>query len=262
MPKIPKKNTDKIKKKNNPKNNKVITQFFNKQIERTTDERNKSVELNLDAEPNFYQNAVVKKVNLCGPEKNCYQVKLNLHKKIDTLNEKLKKIQHACSFCLQMCEKKDKKIEILNHSLQKRGSPSSVKIITQHNEQTTKEKTLFEEFSDVLTEEQLGTLRSTNKAPRADSNFVLNTIRFFYSENLEILQNKCAKGRAGNKQPISPVKMNRMKMLYEERIIDLDVPEQEKTQRKTKFDRLVHSAIMNVNKSLKRNDTKFTAEDE
>lgn len=46
--------------------------------------------------------------------------------------------------------------------------------------------------------------------------------------------------------------MNGMKSLFDERLADLNLPEEDKKIRQTKFERHVHYAIMNVKKSLNK----------
>lgn len=87
----------------------------------------------------------------------------------------------------------------------------------QHRSQMRnhKKKILFENF-DSLSEEQLSKLRSIDQSKSADSTFVLNSVRYFYSDNLEHLQGKSVKGSRLT-QAMSPVRLDRMELLYKER---------------------------------------------
>lgn len=95
-------------------------------------------------------------------------------------------------------------------------------------------------------------LRSSNKNPRGDSTFVLNTVRFCYMDDLEKITKKSVKGRSNDKEPISPERLSRFESMYKEHLGDMTLEEEERNIREKKFVRHVHKAIMNITAGLKK----------
>lgn len=114
----------------------------------------------------------------------------------------------------QMCQNLDKHSSCPPNTSLQPNKTSQPNTTSQPNEKSQK-KILFENF-DSLSEEQLSKLRSIDQSKSADSTFVLNSVRYFYSDNLEHLQGKSVKGSRLT-QAMSPVKLDRMELLYKER---------------------------------------------
>lgn len=234
-----------------PKNNKSITDYLKRTNNASTIEPAEYLEAVIAEKTQtetFYHGSLLKKTASCGPEKNCHEAKNELEKKLFSLNQKLEQTQRAYSVCLEICGKKEKKIEELQNEINLDvaiSKPQSVK---------KSKKVLFQNIK-ILSNENLSTLRSIAKTGRADSTFILNSVRFLYSKDLTKLQKKSIKGR-DEKEPISPIKYKQLKSLYEERLDDLELNHDEKTTRGKKFERHLHRAIMNINTGLKNESVK------
>lgn len=225
--------------------NKCITEYFGKI-------NDKSV-----AATNFYKECLETKVNLCRPEKNCHEAKKLLEDRCAQAKEKLERIKKANEVCLSVMKKKDDVIEILKSRIQLEKSPQ----VKPSPEKSSPEKrspeflalpppkTILFENCKTLSEDQLSKLRSLDNSKRPDSTFVLNSVRFFYSDNLEKLKGKSVKGINKGKptQAMSPVKLDLMKLLYKERLLDMHLTTEEMNAREKKFNRHVHGAITNIN---------------
>lgn len=231
-------------------NNTLITKFFHQ----TTNSSKIAINSEKTSENlNFYESCLLEKIELCGQEKHCHEEKDKLRQKHGNITEKLTKIHKAHSVCLKICEKKDNQIKNLKDKIQLLKSTSSITCIDKRNIPSSNEsKLVLEEFKDVLSDEQLSTLRSINKTAGGDSTFVLKCVRFVYSDNLEKLQHISVKGQSKETQSISPIKMNRLKSLYHSRLANMDSTTEERRVREVKFERHVHNAIMNIRKALKK----------
>lgn len=236
----------KVKSKSKVVNNSIITQFFGKAESST--EKSEIENKNLD----FYESCLSQKVGACENEKNCNDAIDNLGKKRDTLRQKLSNIEKAQIACLKVCHKKEEKIKILQDDiqLQKSNNDELMKQRPVSTNATKPKKVLFEMFKDDFSEEQLGTLRSNSKKPRGDSTFILNSVRFSYCDDLEKIQQKSLKGLSDKREAISPIKLNRMELLFKEHLTNCELEEEEKINREKKFGRHVHRAIMNINTKL------------
>lgn len=221
------------------KNSRLITSYFNKANRSSDSEINESAvetETNTDKSPDFYEKCLNKKLDTCDPDKQCHAVKKQMQMQLDFIIQKEEQIERAISSCLKMCEKKDREIQILQNQIDQRKKidvePSTL--------QSKSHKVLFDEFKGNLTEIQLSTLRSLDKSMKGDSTFVINSVRFFYSD-LTKLKHKSVTGRGKTqKEPISPQKMIRMKSLYHERLANLQLSDIERVKRQKKFNRHVH----------------------
>lgn len=192
---------------------------------------------------NFYEKCVKEKTKLCESFKNCHATKQLLKMRLKSLNEKHQQVQKAISTALQICGNKDKKIQHLEAQI--------IPPVDRHmTHQKSKTKIQFEDFGDIFTSEQLTELRSTNQQTAGDSTFVLSSIRFLYSDDLSKLANKTVFGikKRGNKEPLTPQKVDRLRSLYRERL-EYIKPENA-LFREEKFNRHVNHAIFNVCKKL------------
>lgn len=200
---------------------------------------------------NFYESCLDNKVKICGANKNCHALKRKLQQELASLTEKDAQVEKAITTCLRICSKKDEEIDMLDNRIK----------IRKNNKETitTKpKKTLFVEFEGNFTDNQLSTLRSIEKSQRGDSTFILNAIRFSYSDNLAKLQKKTVTGisKKGPKEPITPQKLNRLKSMFSERLSDLSLGKQEKGDREKNFCRHVNRAITNVCSTIENGTTK------
>lgn len=258
MPKIPKKIAKQLKT-----NNKTITQYFgtpkNGNIsEIIPNEESDGIENGNtnNTATEFYKACLEAKSDACEPEKNCHTIKKMLENRLALAEEKLEKINKADTICSEMIDKKDNTIELLNAQIQSQvredldtqTSPSPSKASSSPKVSSLPKKIIFEN-SKALTEDQLCKLRSIDKTQSADSSFILNSVRFFYSDNLAKLNGKSVRGISRGKptQAMSPDKLDLMKSLYNERISDMNLPVEERVNREKKFNRHVHRAITNIN---------------
>lgn len=202
--------------------------------------------------PDFYESCLNKRIDLCSSEKNCHSKKQQLQKQLEVLIQKEGQIQKATSSCLGMCEKKNRKIQILQSQIEQQNkNKKNVSHVDVH-------KILFDSYKGDLTEIQLSTLRSLDKNARGDSTFVKNCMSYFYSKDLTKLQHKSLTGRSktNHKEPVTPQKLNQIKSLYIERLNDIQLPDADRIIRERKFNRHINFAIANINAVLKNQSDK------
>lgn len=98
-----------------------------------------------------------------------------------------------------------------------------------------------------------------DKTSKGDSTFVLNGIRFLYSDNLGKLQSKTVTGKSkiGTKEPITPQKLKQLKSIYQERLADLNLQDGDKNKREKLFNRHAQHAITNINTTMKNESKKI-----
>lgn len=241
MPKISKKSEQNTK----------ITHYFNittnniNEIPKQNSTVNKSTE--------FYGACLDSKL-ACKKEANCHEVILKLENQLASAAQKLEQINKAHLMCLDICKKKDAAIELLQNKIQSQPcTRANTTSEAKNNEPTTSQsdekKILFEKYKGVLGEVQLSKLRSIDIGRSGDSSFILNAVRFIYSENLAKLKNKSVTGCTKTKktEAMSPEKLDQLRSLYNERIIHINEPKDERNDRLNKFNRLVGRAIANIN---------------
>lgn len=211
----------------------------------------------------FYEHCFKSKVNLCALEKNCHEIKQNLKRKRDINKQKEAQIQESIAKCFEINAQKDEKIKSLENQAEQIHQLSATSTSNNANTQTNVMKTpiLFEQFSEMLAENQLSTLRSIDKSTKGDSTFVLNCVRFVYSHDLAKLAHKSVTGASKSepKEPITPQKLSQLKTIYVERLNDLKIEEMEKEKREKKFNIHVHRAIININITQKNRNENLIA---
>lgn len=173
---------------------------------------------------------------------------------------KLEKAKKANTICLEIIAKKVVIIEDLEKQIQPKPQNASTSPAMEASqpamEAAPPEKKILFENCKRLEEHQLAKLRSIDASKKSDSTFVLNSVRFAYCDDLNKLNGKCVKGIKRGKQPaqaMSPEKLNFIKSLYSERLMDMTLPEKEKIEREKKFNRHVHGAITNINVKQNKN---------
>lgn len=125
-------------------------------------------------------------------ESHCENEKPNTEKKINEIKEKIKKIEKAINSCQIIIAEKDKKIGKLRNKL-----PDKTNTQPEGRPQL-----MFESFSKDLKIEALAVLRSIEPTNACDSKFILNAVKYLYSEKLETLKNTTACGRGQGKQTL------------------------------------------------------------
>lgn len=202
----------------------------------------------------FYEQFLDEKCHTCGPGKNCHATKRKLKMRLDLMIQKENNIQKAVSSCVKMCQKKDLEIEVLQKQINQQTNIASGTSTSKSNP----DKIIFDGFKDSLSDIQLGCLRSLDKSAKGDSTFVINCVRFFYSDDLTKLQQKSLTGisKANKKEPITPRKLDQMKSLFNERLTNMQLADTERLAREKKFNRHIHSAITNINACLKKESAK------
>lgn len=205
----------------------------------------------------FYDDCLQSKINLCASGKNCHKIKQSLKRKLEIMKEKEAQIQESIAKCMEINAQKDEKIKSLENQAEQILQLSAKSTNNSASTQTNLVKTLtvFEQFNEVLAENQLSTLRSIDKSTKGDSTFVLNCVRFIYSHDLEQLAHKSVTGASKSsdpKEPITPQKLSQLKTMYVERLTDLKTGKAEKEEREKKFNRHVHRAIININNAQKK----------
>lgn len=233
-----------------PKNS-LITQYFNQK------ESQNSNDINIDEQRHtekndFYGDCLSSKINSCGMEKNCHEIKRNLKHRLNINKQKEAHIQECIKKCAEVLAQKNDRIKSLENQVHQLSAAStSTDTGTQMNK--TKTPILFEQFNDALAENQLSTLRSIEKSKKGDSTFILNCVRFLYSDGLARLTHKSMYGASKGepKEPITPQKLTQMEAMYVERLNSLVIEEAEKIDREKKFNRHINRAITNINASQK-----------
>lgn len=257
----------KIKPKAIPKS-KTITQFFNKKVKNSgngNDLNGDFLDANKkDTATEFYETCLEAKLKMCEAEKNCHSVKKSLQDELALAKQKLEKIEKASAVCLEICNKKDKEIQLLKGELQSHSNEENdPEMVSASVAAEATNRTLFQNSSNLLAEHQLSKLQSIGKTKSGDSTFILNGLRSMCSDNLPKLLNKtvggCSKLNA-TAECISPDKMQHLKSLYTERILDLNLPEAEKIEREKNLSRHLHRAITNINKKTKKENEKLLIE--
>lgn len=262
MPKIRKRVAKKL-----IENNRSITHYFgtpkNGNVsEIRLDEDSSEI---ADAATEFYKAHLEAKVKECTPKKNCHEIKKKLENQLALAKHKLEKINKANSICSDIIEKKNDEIELLEAKIRSQmrenldtATSSPPKALSPPNASSPLKKILFENF-ESLSEEQLSKLRSIDKTQSADSTFILNSVRFFYSDNLAYLKGKSVKGISKSRptQAMSPDKLDKMKLLYKERLSDMKLPDVEKVHRENQFNRHIHRAITNINAKTNKDIVKL-----
>lgn len=240
---------NKIKKKVAPipKQN-LIHQYLKK---KDTDITNQSTNCeqhhdDSDEKNDFYEKCLKSKFNECALEKNCHQIKQSLKRKLDINKRKESQIQESIAMCLEINAQKDEKIKSLESQAEQihQLSATSTSTSTNANIQTNVVNTpiLFEQFNKILAENQLSTLRSIDKSTKGDSNFILNCVRFVYSDDLAKLAHKSVTGASKSepKAPITPQKLIQMKSMYVERLNDLEMEKwKKKSGKKNSIDMFI-----------------------
>lgn len=230
-------------------------------LQRNLVDKNNDQQRNIEKD-DFYAKFLKSIVDLCGSDKNCHGIKESLKRKLEASKQKEAQIKESIAMCLEINVQKDKKIRLLENQAEKsHNSPAtsnSDNVNTKKNAMQT--PILFDQFNGILTENQLGTLRSIVKSTTGDSTFVLNCVRFMYCDDLGKLASKSVTGgsKKDSKEALSPQKLGQMKTMYVERLTDLNIGKEEKGEREKKFNQHVHRAIINTNATLKnkRENTK------
>lgn len=145
---------------------------------------------------------------------------------------------------------KDIKIENLTKQL-KRTSIES-KPLLKFDAKTSVDQTLFSEFDDVFSKEQLKKLRSISSGKKKDSTFVLACMRYLYPDT-NILKDRSVTGRSFKKEKkreMTPTKVKIIRRILNERLnSEKDLDESESFQRLDRAKKLMKDAIMKLKKS-------------
>lgn len=244
---------EKITKPKVSRNN-LITNYMNETnvTEIGIDSETENANGNESPVSNFYKSCRDEKAETCGSNKNCHAVKRKLERELASLIEKDAQVEKAITTCLRICNKKDEEIDMLENRIGCRKDHKGTIM-------KKPKKVLFAKFEDSFTDDQLSTLRSVQKSPRGDSTFVLHAIRFSYSDDLRRLEKKTASGvsKKGLKEPITPQRLNRLKVMFSERLSDLGLGKVEVDAREKKFGRHVNRAIQNVCQRIGSKSTKL-----
>lgn len=179
-------------------------------------------------------------------DKEIDELKQNI-KKLETENKKLVKdnthLKHVLTHSNRINLQKDLKIEELEKESKEQSGPVLVEL---------SDKTVFSQFADIFSQEELSALRSIPSSSSKDSTFVLQTIRYLYKENLSVLSSRTSSSSRENKKPISPEKKNIIQQIFHERLNILKLDIIECNSRKNRLNELTATGINNVRKSFKR----------
>lgn len=169
--------------------------------------------------------------------------KEELKTKIEEAKEKLAKIEGAIKSCRLVLMEKNMEIDNLDKNSATQEDPSAI---------------IFDTFSNCFTAEQLKTLRSINSNSPGDSTFILNVVKFLYSDDLGRVKSKSACGRKNkgqSKEKMTPSKKKTLERIFGERLHKLDVTPMEKSDRKKSVNRLIKDAFASICKSLESKHT-------
>lgn len=171
---------------------------------------------------------------------------------VERLQEYLKKLKREEKKLLLMGFEKDKKAKRLENQLRELTNSS----FSEHNHKQVKD--LYKGFD--LAEDELKSLRSISAQKKYDATFLRRTIMIFYKENLECLSGKSRVGTKERiskttKQPITapkskltPAKLNKVTLLFKERVNFCANSYMESLQRKKRMKQLLSESLRYIQK--------------
>lgn len=187
---------------------------------------------------NFYRNCLLENCT----RKSCSSEKASLREQIKLAKAELTRIQKAVNLVDDICDEKDKKIELMRSKLASSpdGTTTSIRVTLP-----------FQDFANIFSENELQRLRSIDMAFSADSTFVLNVTRSIFKENLSELENATIRGQGMNntKKTMDSNKLKIITDMFGERMSLLKVDESERMKRKKRLNTLLNRAIGNINKA-------------
>lgn len=237
-----------------PINNSLITNFFGKENERRT-----SVCLQKEKQINtinkFYRDCFSQTLF---EEESCIRVscitdKKTLKDKISHFKSELNRIQQATQVAMEICNEKDKEINLLQSKSVNFETIGAVSIC--HNTNNSPNALLFQDFAHLFTEEQIRNFRSIDMTLPADSTFILHVTRSIYEKKLDELQQTTIKGKGkqSSKNEMDADILKTITNMFVERIDSLQISQPEKENRKKRLNTLLNRAISNINKSVSKN---------
>lgn len=237
-----------------PINNSLITNFFGKENERGT-----SVCLQKGKQINtinkFYRDCFSQTLF---EEESCIRVscitdKKTLKEKISHLKSELNRIQQATQVAMEVCNEKDKEINLLHSKSVNFENIGAVSIC--HNANNSPSALLFQDFAHLFSEEQIRNFRSVDMTLTADSTFILHVTRSIYEKKIDELQQTTirGKGKQNSKNEMDADILKTITNMFVERIDSLQISQPEKENRKKRLNTLLNRAISNINKSVSKN---------
>lgn len=169
---------------------------------------------------------------------------------VDVVNEDIECINETChneitnlQQRISECESKISKSKEMYH---KALVQNLKKDLILEELETQLKKSQYAEFSDILSDDTIATLRSINDSYNKDSTFILTAMKHLYRNEMPRLKSITFSGRVGsNKVQMSPKKKQTLKELFTERVKNLADP----VDRMKNFGKHVKDAIYNINKA-------------
>lgn len=216
----------------------------------------------------------------------CVDEKQQLKTKIEQAKKMIDQIVMAQQFATDIIKEKDEKILRLQTKIRSQNKqPSSAQGISMQvnitQEATNKQPSStqiistqaavnridieplneFEKFSTHFNGEQLAMLRGVDKTLSGDSTFILVLMRLLYQNNIDDLQNVTVAGRKNStKKKIDEVVMKVITEIFDERIDRVETNGNAKEERKKRLNKLLNSAITNINTQNNKNKRKVNLE--
>lgn len=256
-----------------PMNNSLITQHFQRKSEVIEVEEEKEIKKKATVE--FYEQSLQENIKFTQScENDSCSVEIDeLKKKIATAKSELSRILVGQSTVISICEEKDMQIECLESEIEliPKNSECANDInpirndTPMHHEplssqkQPTSNVQLFTRFVNDFTDDQLENIRKIGNATAEDSSFFLKILRSLYYADLSKLFTVSATGcslKGQKKEKIQEEKMNILKGMFQERLENLRnaTNQTEIDNRLSKLNKLLNTAITNIQKSIKKID--------
>lgn len=252
--------------------NHSLTEFF-----KTTKKANainaSSIETK-SATDQFYTLCLNEQLGKCN-NSICEKEKRELKAKCIEQEKKLREIQRAIDKCLEITQKKEKKIECLSSEIKvarvsdpiacdsNSDDVSKSNVTEKVNEPTTctsksiNVNNIFSTFENVFTHDELARLRSIGPTKKDDSSFVLSSIRFLYKNDVEKISSLSLTGRSRgteSKQKMCPEKYDTIKDLFSERLTSMNLNSTEFSDRTKQMHKLMKNAFINIKRHGKPTD--------
>lgn len=201
----------------------------------------------------FYSLCLHEKLRICKNPKCCTE-KHELKVKRIEQEEKLKEINRAIDLCLEICRKKETKIDKL---MSKRKVPEKVNHPVACSGVPNDANKMLSKFENDFTQNDLAKLRSMGTTKTDDSSFILNSIRFLYKNDTDKISSVSLTGRsrgAEAKQKMSPQKYDTIKDLFTERLNSLKLNSIDFAERSKELNKHMKNAFINIKRSGKSNN--------
>lgn len=190
-------------------------------------------------------------------ERLCVDEKQQLKTKIQETKKTIDQILKAQQFAADIIKEKDEKIlrlrtQIDSHNNQPSTSSQKATVNIESATVNVAPLNAYDNFSEWFSAEQLSMLRGIEKALSGDSTFILAVMRSLFEKNIDELKNITVAGqhrKNSMKKKIDEMTLKVITDIFNERINGVD--EAAKSNRKKRLNKLLNSAITNINNANK-----------